>query len=111
MMAGSHNAFSMSLVSSLGNVLPRAKETGFGPSVEMPVSFTRHGIQNTLITLVHPPSMLPNCSRCICKEIRQREVPRDMQTSLQLSRTRSGFGSKPWTYTLSFGLGICLAVS
>lgn len=54
MMAGSHNAFSMSLVSSLGNVLPRAKEIGFGPSVETPVGYTRHGIQNILITLLIP---------------------------------------------------------
>lgn len=54
MMAGSHNAFSMSLVSSLGNVLPRAKEIGFGPSVETPVGYTRHGNQNTLIALLIP---------------------------------------------------------
>lgn len=54
MMAGSHNVFSMSLVSLLGNVLPRVKEIGFGPSVETPVGYTRHGIQNTLIALLIP---------------------------------------------------------
>lgn len=51
MMAESHNVFSMSLVSSLGNVLPRAKEIGFGPGVETPVGYTRHGTQNTRVLL------------------------------------------------------------
>lgn len=54
MMAGSQIAFSLSLVSSLGNVLPRAKEIGFGPSVETPVGYSHHGIQNTLIALITP---------------------------------------------------------